>query len=45
MRRSYHAHLKTAIADLDIELLTRCVLMAQNSRIEAANTFRNSLKR
>ncbi len=33
------------LAALDIELLTRCVLMAQNSRIEAANTFRNSLKR
>jgi Uma2 family endonuclease len=33
------------LAALDIELLTRCVLMAQNSRIEAANTFRDRLKR
>jgi Uma2 family endonuclease len=32
------------IAALDIELLTRCVLMAQTSRLEAANTFRDALK-
>jgi Uma2 family endonuclease len=32
------------LADLDIELLTRCVLMAQTSRLEAANTFRNAKK-
>lgn len=30
--------------DLDITLLTRCVLMAQTSRLEAANTFRNGLR-
>ncbi len=29
---------------LEIELLTRCVLMAQTSRLEAATTFRNALK-
>jgi Uma2 family endonuclease len=29
---------------LDIALLTRCVLMAQTSRLEAANTFRNALR-
>ena len=28
---------------LDIDLLSRCVLMAQTSRIEAANVFRNAL--
>jgi Uma2 family endonuclease len=32
------------IAALDIELLTRCVLIAQNSRLEAAKTFQNGLK-
>ena len=32
------------LANLDIDLLTRCVLIAQNSRLEAANAFRNSLK-
>jgi Uma2 family endonuclease len=32
------------LADLDIDLLTRCVLIAQTSRLEAANTFRNALK-
>jgi Uma2 family endonuclease len=32
------------IADLDIELLTRCVAIAQTSRLEAANTFREALK-
>lgn len=32
------------LANLDIELLTRCVLMAQTSRLEAATTFRNALK-
>ncbi|WP_271254045.1 Uma2 family endonuclease [Pseudanabaena sp. Chao 1811] len=33
------------LAGLDIELLTRCVSMAQTSRLEAANTFRNALKK
>jgi len=28
------------LAGLDIDLLTRCVTMAQTSRLEAANTFR-----
>ncbi len=32
------------IANLDIELLTRCVAIAQTSRLEAANTFREALK-
>jgi len=32
------------LGTLDIELLTRCVLMAQSSRLEAANAFRNALK-
>ncbi len=32
------------IAALDIELLTGCVLLAQDSRLEAAKTFRNRLK-
>ncbi|HEY9648801.1 MAG TPA: Uma2 family endonuclease [Chroococcidiopsis sp.] len=32
------------LAALDMELLTRCVLMAQTSRLDAANTFRNALK-
>ena len=32
------------LKDLDIDLLTRCVLIAQTSRLEAANTFRNALK-
>ena len=32
------------LATLDIELLTRCVLMAQMSRLQAANTFRSSLR-
>ena len=32
------------LASLDINLLTRCVLMAQTSRLEAANEFRNALK-
>lgn len=33
------------LKDLDIDLLTRCVLIAQTSRLEAANTFRNGLKK
>jgi hypothetical protein len=33
------------LAGLDIDLLTRCVSMAQTSRLEAANTFRNALKK
>ncbi|KJH73016.1 Uma2 family endonuclease [Aliterella atlantica] len=32
------------LATLDIDLLARCVLIAQTSRLEAANTFRNALK-
>lgn len=32
------------LGTLDIELLTRCVLMAQTSRLDAANTFRNALR-
>lgn len=32
------------LATLDINLLTRCVLMAQTSRLEAALEFRKSLK-
>ncbi len=32
------------LATLDIELLTRCVLIAQTSRLEAATAFRNALK-
>ncbi|MFP4007635.1 MAG: Uma2 family endonuclease [Spirulinaceae cyanobacterium] len=31
-------------AALNIELLTRCVLMAQTSRLEAAKTFRDALE-
>lgn len=33
------------LTGLDIELLTRCVSMAQTSRLEAANTFRNAFKK
>ena len=32
------------LATLNIDLLTRCVLIAQTSRLEAATTFRNALK-
>ncbi len=32
------------LATLDMDLLTRCVLIAQTSRLEAATTFRNALK-
>jgi Uma2 family endonuclease len=32
------------LTTLDIDLLTRCVLMAQTSRLEAANEFRTALK-
>lgn len=32
------------LSTLDIDLLARCVLIAQTSRLEAANTFRNTLK-
>lgn len=32
------------LATLDIELLARCVLIAQTSRLEAATAFRNALK-
>ena len=35
----------TELKDLDIDLLTRCVLIAQTSRLEASNTFRNALKK
>ena len=33
------------LKELDIDLLTHCVLIAQTSRLEAANTFRNALKK
>jgi Uma2 family endonuclease len=45
--RNYEAISRSEIpelAGLDIDLLTRCVLIAQKSRLEAANAFRNSLK-
>jgi len=32
------------LAALDIDLLSRCLLMAQTSHLEAANTFRNGIK-
>lgn len=32
------------LAALDIELLTRCVLLARTSRLDAAKTFRQALK-
>lgn len=32
------------LAGLDLDLLTRCVAIAQTSCLEAANTFRNTLK-
>lgn len=32
------------LAELDLDLLTRCVLMAQTSRLQAANEFRRSLR-
>ena len=32
------------LLSLDMTLLSRCVLMAQTSRLEAANTFRNALR-
>lgn len=32
------------LATLDLDLLTRCVLMAQTSRLEAANAFRNAVR-
>jgi len=32
------------LANLDMDLLTRCVLMAQNSRLEAAKTFRDGIR-
>ncbi len=32
------------LSTLDMELLTRCVLIAQTSRLEAANTLRDALK-
>lgn len=32
------------LAQLPMDLLTRCLLLAQTSRLEAANTFRNALK-
>jgi len=45
---TYEAILQSEISelkDLDIDLLTRCVLIAQTSRLEAANNFRNALKK
>ncbi len=38
-----HSEIPELVA-LDIELLTRCVLIAQTSRLEAANTFRNAIR-
>ncbi|MGK7923950.1 MAG: Uma2 family endonuclease [Spirulina sp.] len=32
------------LATLDIDLFSRCILIAQTSRLEAANTFRNALE-
>jgi Uma2 family endonuclease len=32
------------LATLELDLLTRCVLIAQTTRIEAATTFRKALK-
>ena len=32
------------LSTLDIDLLTRCVLISQTSRLAAANTFRKELK-
>lgn len=31
------------LADLDLELLAQCVLMAQTSRLEAVKAFRQSI--
>ena len=45
--RKYAAVSRSEIPELtalDIELLTRCVLIAHTSRLEAAKAFRNSLK-
>ena len=33
-----------ALAELDMDLLTRCVLMAQTSRLEAVRTFRAAIR-
>jgi Uma2 family endonuclease len=33
------------LANLDIDLLTNCIAIAQTSRLEASNTFRNAIKR
>ncbi|MEM1291165.1 MAG: hypothetical protein AAGH67_06820 [Cyanobacteria bacterium P01_H01_bin.162] len=32
------------LTGLDIKLLSRCVLMAQTSRLEAANAFRQGIQ-
>ncbi|MDV3351031.1 hypothetical protein QGP82_20160 [Leptothoe sp. LEGE 181152] len=32
------------LAGLDIDVLTRCVLMGQTSRLDAANEFRKELR-
>jgi len=33
------------LANLDMELLTRCVIISESSRLDAANKFRNNLKK
>lgn len=33
------------LANLDIDLLTNCIAIAQTSRLEASNTFRNAIKK
>jgi Uma2 family endonuclease len=33
------------LANLDIDLLTNCIAIAQISRLEASNTFRNAIKK
>jgi Uma2 family endonuclease len=48
LRNTYYEKISRSeipeLATLDINLLTRCVLMAQTSRLEAAAVFRNALK-
>jgi Uma2 family endonuclease len=41
-KRIYRSELPT-LADLDMELLTRCVLLAQTSRVEAFREFRKAI--
>jgi len=45
--RNYEAISRSEIpelAGLNIDLLTRCVLVAKTSRLEAADIFRNAIK-